>query len=131
MAPWLERILELLVVVLASSGFWAIVTSIREKKDAKRQMLLGLGHDRIIYLCMKYIDRGWITSDEYEDLNKYLYEPYTKMKGNGTAERLMIAVRKLPIKKMTHFQQIQQNRINKSQQNVPNGDSNPNIPSWF
>lgn len=29
-------------------------------------MLIGLAHDRIVYLGMSYIDRGWITQDEYE-----------------------------------------------------------------
>ena len=29
-------------------------------------MLIGLAHDRIIYLGMTYIERGYITQDEYE-----------------------------------------------------------------
>ena len=90
---------------MASSGFWAWLQSRKDKKDAKTRMLLGLGHDRIIYLCMRYIDRGWISSDEHEDLMKYLYKPYTDMKGNGTAARLIEEVNKLPIRKMTYAQQ--------------------------
>lgn len=74
-------------------------------------MLLGLGHDRIVYLCMKYIDRGWISSDEYEDLIKYLYTPYVGLKGNGTAERLINEVKKLPIKKLTYVQQAKNQRM--------------------
>lgn len=75
-------------------------------------MLLGLGHDRIVTLCMKYIERGWISSDEHEDLTKYMYEPYTKMGGNGTVKRLMAEVNKLPIHKITYMQQAQQNKKN-------------------
>jgi hypothetical protein len=61
-------------------------------------MILGLGHDKIIYLGKEYIARGWITSDEYENLHDYLYMPYKNMGGNGSAERIMEEVKKLPIK---------------------------------
>ena len=87
----------ILITLLASSGFWAFVTMILEKKSARSKMLLGLGHDRIMYLGMKYIEKGEITQSEYENLRKYLYEPYKKMGGNGTAERLMEEVNKLKI----------------------------------
>ena len=61
-------------------------------------MLLGLAHDRIIWLCEKYIDRGWISTEEFENLHDYLYIPYKEMGGNGSAERLMNIVKTLPIK---------------------------------
>ena len=35
-------------------------------------MLIGLGHDRIMYLGKQYIARGWLTADEYENLNNKL-----------------------------------------------------------
>ena len=69
-----------------------------EDKDVKTEMLIGLGHDRIIFLGMSYIERGYITSDEYENLYEYLYKPYRKMGGNGSAERIMNEVQKLPIR---------------------------------
>lgn len=84
---------------LASSGLWAVIQKIMEKKDAKTQMIVGLGHDRIISLGLKYIERGYITQDEFENLYKWLYEPYEKMGGNGSAQRIMDEVRKLPIRK--------------------------------
>ena len=84
--------------VLASSGLWTIVLRHMDKKDTKTDMLVGLGHDRIMFLGNKYIERGWITSDEYENLYKYLYSPYEKLGGNGSAKRIMQEVYKLPIK---------------------------------
>lgn len=42
-------------------------------------MLKGLGHDRICYLGECYIQRGYITKDEYENLRDYLYLPYKKI----------------------------------------------------
>lgn len=90
-------VITILVTLLASSGFWAFVMHMLDKKSAKNKMLLGLGHDRIMYLGMKYIENGEITKSEYENLTKYLYEPYKKMGGNGTAERLMLEVNRLKI----------------------------------
>ncbi len=92
-------IVAVLCTLLASGGFWALLTKLLDKKSAKTKMLLGLGHDRIMSLGMKYISNGQITQSEYENLYKYLYEPYKKMGGNGSAERLMREVDKLKIVK--------------------------------
>ena len=98
MSHTFELILTIFGSVLASSGFWAFINAIRDKKDAKTMMIMGLGHDRIICLCNGYISRGYITVDEYEDLDKYFYQPYIAMGGNGTAKKLMLEVQKLPFK---------------------------------
>ena len=108
MPAWLQMVITIVCSVMASSGFWAYLMNRRDKKDAKTRMILGLGHDRIITLAMNYIERGWITQDEYEDLNKYLYQPYREMGGNGTAERLMIDVKKLPIHHVSYAQQAKE-----------------------
>lgn len=100
MEPWVQQIaVPLAVAVLTSSGLWALVSKRAEKNDVERKMLVGLAHDRIIHLGMVYVTRGYITQDEYENLNDYLYQPYEKMGGNGSAKRVMEEVRKLPIKR--------------------------------
>lgn len=99
MEPWVQQIaVPLAVAVLTSSGLWALVSKRADKNDAERKMLVGLAHDRITHLGMAYLTRGYITQDEYENLNDYLYQPYEKMGGNGSAKRIMEEVRKLPIK---------------------------------
>jgi len=102
MEPWLQTVITVACAVIASSGFWAFLTKKSEKKDVRTKMLLGLGHDRIMYLCLKYIDRGSITADEYENLYEYLYKPYEEMGGNGSAKRLMDEVKKLKITNISH-----------------------------
>jgi hypothetical protein len=92
-------ILTIIGTVIASSGFWAYIMKRLEKKDVKTRMLIGLGHDRIIYLGMVYVERGSITQDEFENLYEYLYKPYVEMGGNGSAKRIMEEVQKLPIRK--------------------------------
>ena len=95
----MNQVTTIVLAVLASSGFWAFLQFLLSKKDLKTQMLMGLGHDRIVYLGLKYIERGYITVDEYENLYEYLYKPYEKMGGNGSAARIMEEVKKLPSKK--------------------------------
>lgn len=101
----------IIVALLTSSALWGVVSKIvlkrmeqadkrSEKDDAERKMLIGLAHDRIIHLGMVYVERKYIAQDEYENLNDYLYAPYEKMGGNGSAKRVMDEVRKLPIRKM-------------------------------
>ncbi len=97
-----QLIITIIGSVVASSGFWAYITKRLEKKDVRTQMLIGLGHDRIVYLGMVYIERGYITQDEYENLYEYLYKPYEQMGGNGSAKRIMDEVGRLPIKKSTY-----------------------------
>ena len=97
MEPYKEIIITLIVAIIGSNGIWALILAMVEKKSSKNNMILGLGHDRIIFLEKKYIKRGYITPDEYENLHDYLYVPYRKMGGNGTAEKLMKIVDTLPM----------------------------------
>ena len=99
MPQFVETLITVLCAVLASSGFWALIQKLTDKKDSKTQMLVGLAHDRILYLGMSYVQRGYITKDEYENLYDYLYKPYLKMGGNGSAKRVMGEVDKLPLHK--------------------------------
>ena len=99
MEQWFQIVLTIFSSVLASSGLWAYLTKRSERKDVKTEMLIGLAHDRIMYLGMQYVDRGYITQDEYENLRTYLYEPYEKLGGNGSAKRIMREVDQLPIYK--------------------------------
>lgn len=88
---------------------WAYIQERSKRKAAENkhnnletQMLIGLAHDRIIYLGMVYIERGYITQDEYENLYEYLYKPYEKLGGNGSAKRIMTEVDQLAIHKSTY-----------------------------
>ena len=107
MEPWFQMVATIVCAVVASSGFWAYIQKRSEKKDVRTQMLIGLAHDRIIYSGMSYIERGWITQDEYENLHDYLYKPYEKMGGNGSAKKVMREINKLPIRKSTYIQENQ------------------------
>ena len=57
MEPWFQIIISIFSSVLASSGLWAYLSKRTENKDVKTEMLIGLAHDRIMYLGMSYIER--------------------------------------------------------------------------
>lgn len=96
-----EIIVTIVVTLVASSGFWAFISSIivnrAKKKSSYSKAILALLHDRLYFLLEKYIERGWVTPDEHENI-VYLYEPYLEMHGNGTCKRLFSEFNELPIK---------------------------------
>ncbi len=98
------QIVTVLCAVLASSGLWSFL----DKKDSKKQdrseqrelgnkLLVGMAHDRMMFLGAKYLERGYITQDEYENFHDFLYEPYHKMGMNGSGTHMMERVDRLPI----------------------------------
>lgn len=99
-----DLIMPLILALFAASGFWTLILYLiqrRDKnKDATTKLILGLGYRQITQMCIEYISRGSITKDEYEDLIKYLYTPYLQLGGDGTAEKLVDEVKKLPIKEI-------------------------------
>lgn len=99
---WLQLIVTVVCAIIASSGFWMFIQKKTDSKDVKTKMLVGLAHDRIIFLGMTYIERGWISQDEYENLHEYLYKPYEELGGNGSAKRIIAEVNKLPIHNSTY-----------------------------
>lgn len=94
---WVYIVVPVIVAVFASSGLWAFLQRYETKRSATTQLLLGIAHEQIITRGMSYIDRGYITTDEYKDFLRYLYQPYTKFGGNGLAERVMKELSDLPM----------------------------------
>ena len=94
----LISIITAIAAIFASTGFWAFVTKKTDNNAAEQKLLMGLAHDRLISQATKYIHRGYITHEEYDDIREYLYLPYLKKGGNGTVEKIMAEVDKLPIK---------------------------------
>lgn len=111
----LQAVISVFTAILASGGLWSFVSKKQDvrlaelekkkqeeqneivKNDINNKLLLGLAHDRLMYLTNKYLDNGWISAEEYENL-MYMYQPYIQSGGNGAVERNMNKVEKLPTK---------------------------------
>ena len=91
-----KLIVAVVVAIFGSTGFWTWVNNKGKNKTNEAKLLIGIAYRSIISQAEKYIKRGYITTDEFNELNHYLYEPYKNMGGNGTVEKLMDEVRKLP-----------------------------------
>lgn len=95
-------LLAIVASVFGSTGFWALLTAIwnahNKKVSTEGKMLRGLAHDRICELGEQYLQRGYLSRDEFENLHDYLFIPYQELGGNGTAAKIVDDVRKLPIK---------------------------------
>ena len=94
----ITTIIASLIAGLTSSSFLAFLGAILTKHDNFSQMLLGLGHHEILEDGQKLIDKGFVTIQELDDFNHYLYEPYKALGGNGTGEEVAKKVNSLPIK---------------------------------
>lgn len=94
----LISIITAIAAIFASTGFWTFISKKSDSNTAEQKLLMGLAHDRLINQATKYIHRGYITHEEYDDIQEYLYLPYLHKGGNGTVEKIMAEVDKLPIK---------------------------------
>lgn len=92
-----QVILTIITTLLASSGLWAFLGKRLERNSAERELIIGIGHIELVFFGMQYINRGWITRDEYETMQE-LYKPYVKLGGNGSGTKIMKEVENLPIR---------------------------------
>lgn len=92
-----QLILTIITAILASSGLWAFLGNRLERNSAERELIVGVGHIELVFFGMRYIERGWITRDEYETMQE-LYKPYIKLGGNGSGTKIMNEIEKLPIR---------------------------------
>lgn len=77
-----------------------------EKKETDDDVLIEnlivgvrtLMYDRIKHLANSYLRRGWITSEELEDLISMHSVYHNELKGNGFLDSLMERVKSLPVK---------------------------------
>ena len=68
-----------------------------EEQSIMRKAVLGILHSILYAELERIIVQGYITEEELENLN-YLYNPYIKLHGNGTCEKLYGVATSLPMK---------------------------------
>lgn len=95
--------MEVVLSILGSSALAALVSGIfnliasRKKKDSGLEAGVRiLLYDRIKYRCLKYIERGSVTTDEYEDLVRMHEVYHNSLNGNGFLDTEMNSVKALP-----------------------------------
>lgn len=89
--------------VTASSGFWILVNRFADRKSATTKLVLGLTRDKLIHLGMGYVDRGFITKEEYEAYMTFFWEPYSTFGPDELSKKVVEAVKGLPIRKPQRY----------------------------
>lgn len=115
-----QFLVSITATVFASSGFFQLLMLIyqsgEKEKERKRleetqkklidvqdfnalcRCVTGIAMFRIAREAKRYIDKGYVTSEEYHTLKHNLYEPYVALGGNGLATKFMEEVEELPMK---------------------------------
>ena len=83
--PALDILIAVVLSVFGSSGFWVYLQKRQERRSANTRLLLGMAHDRIVYVGKTYIHGGSLTRDVFEDFMMYHYEPFAVLGGKGLA----------------------------------------------
>ena len=82
--------------LLGGSGIWAWIKARTERDDTEDKLLLQVARNQLISQGRFYLDRGYITMDEYEEYESE-YDIYSRLGGNGLARRVFKQVDELPI----------------------------------
>lgn len=86
----------LISAFFGAPGLWAFIKSKTDRNNTEQDMLLAVSKNQLISLGRTYLDRGYITMDEYEEFERE-YKLYSSMGGNGLARRVFKQVDDLPI----------------------------------
>lgn len=94
--------MEVVLAILGSSavaslvsGVFSIWNSRQKKENGVEEGVRILLYDRIKHLGISYTERGYVTSDEYEDLVKMHAVYHNSLNGNGFLDDIMNQVRNL------------------------------------
>lgn len=118
----MEKFLQINTLSLAIFGvgifgiinyFITKITNLIEVENKEKELLheatLAILHNKIYKQGMCYIERGWVSVGELNDIEK-LFSPYECMGGNGTAKVIIENVRRLEIKQGDLAELIENNK---------------------
>lgn len=83
------------------SGVFAMAQSRRKRTDGVTAGVQQLLYDRIKYLCKAHIERGYIATNDLDDLERMHKIYHDELGGNGFLADLMRKVRQLPVEPVT------------------------------
>lgn len=96
----LTKIAELanpvITTLLGSSGIWMWVRTRSDRSNSEDKLLLEVAKNQLTVLGRSYLERGYITMDEYEEY-EVEYKLYSALGGNGLVKRVFKQIDELPI----------------------------------
>lgn len=82
--------------LLGSSGIWMWAKTKTDRNNSEDRLLLAVARSQLIEQGRKYLKRGYVTMDEYEEYEDN-YKLYSILGGNGLARRIFKQVDELPM----------------------------------
>lgn len=86
----------LITTVLSGPGIWAWAKTRTTRNKSEDRLLLQVAKNQLVSQGRKYLKRGYITMDEYEEYEAE-YQVYSGLGGNGLARRIFEQVDNLPM----------------------------------
>lgn len=86
----------LITTLLSGPGIWAWVKTLTTRNNSEDRLLLQVAKNQLVSQGRKYLKRGYITMDEYEEYEDE-YQVYSALGGNGLARRIFEQVDDLPM----------------------------------
>jgi hypothetical protein len=86
----------IITTVLSGPGIWAWAKTRTQRNASEDRLLLQVAKNQLVEQGRKYLKRGYITMDEYEEYETE-YQVYSDLGGNGLARRIFKQVDDLPI----------------------------------
>ena len=86
----------LITTVLSGPGIWAWAKTRTMRSNSEDRLLLLIARNHLVEQGHKYLKRGYITMDEYEEYEDH-YKLYSNLGGNGLARRIFEQVDDLPM----------------------------------
>lgn len=93
-----QTLVTIIVALIGSSGVWGVFHMLIQKKNTSSMLLMKVTQHVLIMESHRLLEQGYMTSDEYRNITKGLYEPYKLLGGNGLAEKMLNDIAKLPIR---------------------------------
>lgn len=86
----------LITTVLSGPGIWAWAKTRTVRNNAEDRLLLKVAKNQLVSQGREYLNRGYITMDEYEEY-EFEFKVYESLGGNGLARRVFKQVDDLPM----------------------------------
>ena len=86
----------LITTILSCPGIWAWAKTRTQRNYSEDNLLLQVAKNQLVTQGRKYLNRGYITMDEYEEYESE-YKVYSDLGGNGLARRIFEQVDDLPM----------------------------------
>lgn len=91
-----ELVNPLITTVLSGPGIWAWAKTRTVHNNSEDRLLLQVAKNQLVSQGREYLNRGYITMDEYEEYESE-FKVYESLGGNGLARRIFKQVDDLPM----------------------------------